>query len=144
MTSYLLIKIVPFWGLTLIGTCALYITPWVYRNNREIIDQQIQNASDIVNKQANQVKDLAGQHTARASENLKAYAGDYSAKAQEYMGSVRQRVPSANAVTGTGKSSTATRSSTSGSYKSSDFPAAPKSGLQGSKAKSQDDPLAAT
>ena len=123
MTSYLLIKIIPFWGLSLIGCSMLYLTPLIYTNNKAAIDTQIANAQDIVNKQAAQVKDLAGHHTAQASETIKSYAGDYSAKAQDYMGSVRQRNVS-------GPSATATRSSASGSYKASDFPAAPQSDIK--------------
>ncbi|KAI9835502.1 MAG: hypothetical protein M1838_005278 [Thelocarpon superellum] len=125
LTSYFLIKIVPFWGLALIAASLLYITPFVYINNKEAIDAQIQSATDVINQQASQVKDLANQHTAQASETIKSYAGDYSSKAQDYLGSVRQRnvSPSANVAP-----STATRSTTSGSYKASDFPTAPQAG----------------
>jgi hypothetical protein len=65
-----------------------------------LIDQQIRNASQIVNTQASQVKDLAGHHTARATETVKAYAGDYSAKAQNYIGSARGRSSSPEVNTG--------------------------------------------
>ena len=37
------------------------------------------------------LKDLAGHHTSRAHETVKSYAGDYTAKAQEYMGNARDR-----------------------------------------------------
>ncbi|KAI9815198.1 MAG: hypothetical protein M1832_005533 [Thelocarpon impressellum] len=131
LTTYLLIKIVPFWGLTLLGTVAVYLGPWVYKNNKEVIDAQIEAGSDVLAKQAAQMRELAGQHTARAQETAKRYAGDYSAKAQGYIGQARQRIPSAG-----GKAVTPPAD-----VKSSDFPAAPKSGLKGSR--KSDTPLAA-
>ena len=59
--------------------------------NKELIDTHVANAQDIANTQAQQVKQLAGHHTARASETVKQYAGDYSSKAQGYIGSARGR-----------------------------------------------------
>ena len=101
-----------------------YLAPLVYINNKEIIDQQLQNASEIVNSQATQVKDLAGQHTARATETVKAYAGDYTSKAQNYIGSAKARAtsPDVNSTTAASKSEPGDRSM----YSSSDFPHAPK------------------
>lgn len=140
MTAYLLIKIVPFWGLSLIATTLLYIVPFVYINNKEVIDTQINNASHVVNKQTAQIKDVAGHHTARASESVKNIAGDYSAKAQEYMGSARQTTANAAnkataATTGRSTSGTTTTKptaagsrNTSSAYKTSDFPNAPQTG----------------
>ena len=90
LSGYLLIKIVPSWGLALIGTTVLYIAPFVYINNREMIDAQIHSATDIINKQTHQIREVAGHHTARASETVKSYAGDYTAKAQEMLSSARQ------------------------------------------------------
>ena len=75
--------------------------------NRELIDHQISNAHGVINAQAAQVRDLAGQHTSKAAGTMKQYAGDYSSKAQEYIGSVRGSSPTV------GK-------------KAQDFPAVPK------------------
>ena len=83
-------------------------------SNKEIIDTHLANAQDVVNTQANQVKDLAGHHTARASSTVKQYAGDYSAKAQEYIGSAR------------GNSNSPEIAKASPAYSSQDFPHAPK------------------
>lgn len=91
VASYWLIKFVPFWGLSLIGASCIYLGPLIYMTNKELIDHHLKNASDIANAQANQVRSLAGHHTARAQETVRAYAGDYSAKAQEYIGSARGR-----------------------------------------------------
>ncbi|KAI9875984.1 MAG: hypothetical protein M1830_007609 [Pleopsidium flavum] len=134
LVSYWLIKFLPLWGLSLMAVSIIYIAPLIYTNNKELIDQQMRNASQIVNSQASQVKDLAGHHTARATETVKAYAGDYSAKAQNYIGSARGRSTSPEVNTG----STSTSGSGANhpvksepgfsppSYSSSDFPHAPK------------------
>ena len=129
--SYWLIKIVPFWGLSLIGVSSIYLGPLVYMTNKELIDEQLSNASDIVNTQANQVKDLAGHHTARAQETVKAYAGDYSAKAQSYIGNPRGRSTSSE-LPDSKSAANAPMMSEPGNapkYSSSDFPHAPKQEL---------------
>lgn len=128
VVSYWLIKIVPFWGLSLIGVTCIYFGPLIYMTNKELIDEHMANASNIVNSQANQVKDLAGHHTARASETVKAYAGDYSAKAQNYIGNARGRSTSPE-VSSSKPMSNAPLKSEPGSkpdYSPSDFPHAPK------------------
>ncbi|KAJ5797350.1 uncharacterized protein N7503_006646 [Penicillium pulvis] len=84
--GYWLIRFVPVWGLTVIGVTTAYFGPLVYISNREIIDEQIQNIQDIVNAQTNQLKDLAGERTSHATGLMKQYVGDYSHKAQEYIG----------------------------------------------------------
>lgn len=81
----------PLWGLLLIGLTTMFFGPLIYINNKELIDQQLRNLSNIINRQAHQVKGLAEHHTARATETVKAYAGDYSAKAQNYMGKAKEQ-----------------------------------------------------
>ena len=102
--------------------------PLIYMTNKELIDHHVKNASEVANAQANQLKDLAGHHTARAQETVKSYAGDYSAKAQEYMGSVRGRSASPEASTSKPKSNAPIKSEPGSApkYSSSDFPHAPK------------------
>ena len=128
LLSYWLIKIVPFWGLSLIAVTCIYMGPLIYMTNKELIDHHLTNASETANAQANQLKDLAGHHTARAHETVKSYAGDYSAKAQEYMGNVRGRSTSPE-VNSSKPMSNAPVKSEPGSgpnYSSDDFPHAPK------------------
>lgn len=125
--SYQLIKFVPFWGLCLIGTSTLFLVPLIYTSNQDFIDEHLSKVSDIVNSQTAQVKDIATHHTARASETVKAYAGDYTAKAQEYIGSARGR--STSPEIGNKSSANAPIKSEPGDapmYSSSDFPHAPK------------------
>ena len=121
--SYWLIKVVPLWGLSLIGTSIIFLGPLIYINNKEFIDEHLANAHEVVNSQANQVKELAGQHTARYSETMKQYAGDYSAKAQGYIGSARNKAPDMGR--NSSAPSTAGPDSNPG-LSSQDFPHAPK------------------
>lgn len=125
LVSYWLIKFVPLWGLSLIGTTVIYLTPLIYINNKEIIDEQIENITHLINSQATQVKEIAGHHAGRATSTVKAYAGDYSAKAQNYIGNARGRSTSPEVNT----SSPQPIKSEPGippNYSSSDFPHAPK------------------
>lgn len=125
LVSYWLIKFLPLWGLSLIAVSTIYLGPLIYISNKEVIDQQLGNASQIVNSQANQVRDLAGHHAGRASSTVKAYAGDYTSKASNYIGSAGRRSNSPELS----YSSSPPKKSEPGSapkYTSSDFPHAPK------------------
>ncbi|KAI4171580.1 MAG: hypothetical protein LQ343_004172 [Gyalolechia ehrenbergii] len=119
--SYWLIKFTPLWGLSLIAVSLVYLTPLIYMSNKELIDHHVENVTNVVNAQANQVKDLAGHHTSRATETVKAYAGDYTSKAQSYIGSARgstsPKGPNSKATAGPGSAP---------AYDASDFPHAPK------------------
>lgn len=83
LTSYFLIKIVPFWGLALIGTSTVFLAPLIYKTNKEFIDHHLSNASDVIVQQSEQIKSVATQHATAAANTTKQYVGDYSAKAQE-------------------------------------------------------------
>jgi len=122
--SYYLIKIVPFWGLSLISTTLLFLGPLVYKTNKELIDHHINNASSVINQQTEQVKSIAGQHAARATEYTKATVGDYSAKAQEMIGNARGR--SASPTITKSEPTIKKENIPSSTYKAEDFPAAPK------------------
>lgn len=122
--SYWLIKFVPLWGLSLISTCVIYLGPFIYIQNKELIDGQLNHASGVISAQAAQVKDLAGQHAGKGYESVKAATSDYTAKAQELMGSARQRMPSPPTLSG----------SKPAPVKEGDFPTAPKTSLNGSSA----------
>lgn len=121
LISYWLIKFLPLWGLSLIGVTTIYLGPLIYINNKEIIDHQLNNATHVINSQASQVRDLAGHHAGRASDTVKAYAGDYGAKAQTYIGGSRGRSNSPE-LSSSGIKSEAGNSS----YNNSDFPHVPK------------------
>ena len=112
--AYYLIKFVPLWGLSLIGTCAIYLGPFIYIQNKQFIDEHLGHAHSAVVQQGSQIKDLAAQHTGRATEVAKQYAGDYTSKAQGYIGSAR------------GTSASPEPQSSNPAYKAGDFPHAPK------------------
>lgn len=86
LVGFGLIKIVPFWGLCLIATSVLYSVPLIYVTNKKVIDDAVDQTSTIVNQQTSQLRDLTAQHTSKAAEAAKSYAGEYSALAQDYMG----------------------------------------------------------
>jgi len=118
--SYFLIKIVPFWGLCLISTSVLFLTPLLYKTNKELIDHHVANASNIVNQQTEQVKQLASHHANQVADTTKAYAADYSAKAQEMIGRGRSASPVDT------KSAAPVKKENSPAFKSEDFPMPPK------------------
>ncbi|OBT78923.1 hypothetical protein VF21_02781 [Pseudogymnoascus sp. 05NY08] len=91
--SYHLVKVVPLWGLALIGTSVLFLGPLVYTTNKALIDGQIKQLSQIVNAQTTQVRQMASQHASNAAATTKMYVGDYSAKAQEIIGRARSSSP---------------------------------------------------
>lgn len=76
----------PLWGLALMGTCVLYLTPLVYIKNKEAIDNLLAQGSEIASSQANQLRDMTAHHTGKATSQMKGLAGEYSSKAQSYMG----------------------------------------------------------
>jgi len=114
--AYWLVKIVPYWGLALIATTTLFLVPLIYTSNQELIDHHIQQASDIVNAQTNQIRDVASKHTAHATEITKQYMGDYTTKAQQLL---RGRSAEPEVAPKSGKQ-----------YQANDFPAAPKDNLK--------------
>jgi Reticulon len=128
--SYYLIKIVPFWGLCLIATSVAFLVPLVYITNKELIDHHIKNASDIVNHQTAQVKQLASHHAAVAAETTKQYASDYSAKAQEMIGVPRARSQSpaiaSKPIKSEKRNDTSNALKAAPEYTETDFPNAPK------------------
>jgi len=137
--SYYLIKIVPFWGMSLIGTSVLFLAPLIYKTNQQLIDHHLANATNVINRQTVQVKNLASEHAARATETTKSLVGDYSAKAQDMIGNARGTSPAASAkpskpvktdskITHT-DSLGLSKENVNTAFESKDFPAAPKANL---------------
>ena len=71
------------------------------------------------------MKDIAGHHAERASSTVKAYAEDYSVKAQNYIGSARGRSASPE-VSNSSNAPTKAGPGDAPAYSPSDFPHAPK------------------
>ncbi|KAI0482863.1 Reticulon-domain-containing protein [Xylariaceae sp. FL0804] len=118
--SYYLVKIVPYWGLALIATTLLFLTPLIYTSNQELIDHHLRQASGVINSQTEQMRQLASKHTSQATEITKQYMGDYTSKAQEML---RGRSASPEAAS---KPAPASQSN----LRESDFPEAPKEGFE--------------
>ncbi|TQS33899.1 hypothetical protein Golomagni_05742, partial [Golovinomyces magnicellulatus] len=83
--SYFLVKLVPYWGLAIIGTTIAFAVPLIYTTNQELIDEQIKNASEVLNAQTAQVRDLAQKQADHFTALGKQYAGDYTGKVQEML-----------------------------------------------------------
>lgn len=122
--------------MSLIATSVLFLAPLIYKTNQELIDHHLNNASNVINKQTVQVKNLASEHAARATENTKSLVGDYSAKAQDMISNVRGTSPSASAKpvkTDTKTSAKAdlglSKENVNSAFASKDFPTAPKSNI---------------
>ncbi|KAK3390215.1 Reticulon-domain-containing protein [Podospora didyma] len=93
--SYYLVKIVPYWGLSVIATTVLFFAPLIYTSNQELIDEKIHQASEIVGAQTAQLRTVAVKHTEQATQVTKQYMGDYTAKAQALIKGARAEVPQA-------------------------------------------------
>lgn len=113
--TYYLIKLLPIWGVALVGTVVAFLGPLIYLENKELIDSQLEHAGHIINQQTHQIKEVTAQQTSKGLESVKQYTGTYAAKAQEVVGSARQKIPSP------------TTNTTSKSVNEADFPSAPKS-----------------
>lgn len=120
-TGYWLIRFVPLWGLAVIAVTTAYFAPLVYISNREIIDEQINNVQAIISSQTDQLKDIAGERTSHATGLVKQYVGEYSSKAQEYIGR-RSASPEMTKVPTPVK----TEPVSEPQIKTEDFPEAPK------------------
>ena len=114
------------WGMALLTTCVVYLTPLVYVMNKELIDGHIEHTGKIVSEQAQQVKALAGEHAGKSYETVKSYTGDYASKASEYVGKSRQKIPMMQSQT-----------QSQSAVKEGDFPTAPKSELPSEAATTQ-------
>ena len=142
--GYYLIKIVPFWGLSLLTTSLIFLGPLIYISNQELIDGHLEHASNVVSAQASQVKDLASEHTGKAFETIKASTSDYTDKASSMIGQSRQKIPTMQQAKASATGNTG--------IKEDSFPTAPKTDFAGPvdttpatmHAPTQSEPIAAT
>ncbi|KAL2410799.1 hypothetical protein ABEF95_001248 [Exophiala dermatitidis] len=137
--TYYLIKLLPFWGVALVAANVAFLGPLIYLENRELIDAQLEHAGHIINQQTHQIKDLTAQHTSKGLESVKQYTGTAAAKAQEVVGSARQKIPAPSTVAGS-----TTSSNTNKPVKEADFPSAPRSDLPAQSAADQKSDLYST
>lgn len=141
--SYYLVKLLPGWGFALFATSVTFLVPLVYTQNKELIDSQYEHATQVVSQQTQQLRSITAEHTSKGLESVKAYTGEYTNLASEYIGKSRQKIP----LPATG--STTQSGST---VKSEDFPQAPKTDFASSaehtkpvvKAPGDGEPIAAS
>ena len=117
------------WGLCLIFTSVAFLAPLLYISNQELIDHHVRNASNIVNQQTEQIKQVASHHASIAAKTTQQYASEYTAKAQEMVGVKPSRQSSPEATTKpikTEPTSSSFNPAKSAECKPDDFPAAPK------------------
>lgn len=100
------------------ATTLLFFVPLIYTTNQELIDNHLKQASDIVNSQTEQLRQVAGKHTAQAAEMTKQYMGDYTHKAQEM-------------IRGRSASPTASKKPATTGPQENDFPQVPTQGFSG-------------
>ncbi|TQV98811.1 hypothetical protein V2A60_007491 [Cordyceps javanica] len=81
--SYFLVKLVPYWGLAILGTTLAFFVPLVYAANKEVIDEHLKTASEAINAQTAQVRDAAQKQADQLTSLGKQYAGDYTGKVQD-------------------------------------------------------------
>lgn len=115
------------WGMALLTTCVIYLTPLIYVMNKEFIDTHVENTGRVVSEQAQQVKALAGEHAGKSFEVVKSYTGDYANKASELVGKSRQKIPMPQSAA-----------------KERDFPAAPEHELPSQSTTTAPEPVPAT
>ncbi|KIV84283.1 hypothetical protein PV11_00072 [Exophiala sideris] len=124
--TYYLIKLLPFWGMSLLSTCVIFLGPLIYLENKQLIDSQLQNASNVIGHQTSQIKDLTVEHTSKGLDTVKQYTGTATAKAQELVGSAKQKIPQPATSTSTGSSTGISTGTGKAPVKENDFPSAPK------------------
>lgn len=121
LITYFLIKITPAWGLALLFTTLAYFIPLAYIQNRELVDHHLSNASDLVNKQTEQIRSIAAEHTNKAMEASQGALKTYGARASEMMGQTKKSAVEKGYV----KEETAEKMPGNTEVKKEDFPAAP-------------------
>lgn len=82
--GYFLIKYIPLWTLLLLSTCTAFTAPLIYINNKELIDEQLHNASELVNAKFDSTKKLTGKYAEDVAARAKTTAADLQSKVQNY------------------------------------------------------------
>lgn len=96
--SYYLVKLVPFWGLAVLGTSLAFFVPLIYTTNQELIDQHLKSASDVINAQTAQVQGVVQKQAEQVSSMTKQYAGDYTGKVQEMLRGKGNEAPTTETI----------------------------------------------
>ena len=98
LIGYFLVKVTPKWGLLLLSTFAVYLTPLIYIKNKDFIDQHLNNATNIASKQTAQLRQAAAQNANKAMEATSSATSQYVSVAQEYIGSAKKAAVDKNYI----------------------------------------------
>jgi hypothetical protein len=79
--AYKLVRYIPLWGLTLIGTTLTFSLPLLYLRNQEVIDKHIAQAQDLAAQQVSAAKDIAGEKVGVVSERVQTVTSEWGKKA---------------------------------------------------------------
>lgn len=82
--GYFLIKYLPFWSLAFLGTVLAFTGPYIYINNQEQIDAQINHYSDIANMKLNEARGVTEQYAGEYANRARQTASQLSEKVQSY------------------------------------------------------------
>ena len=79
--AYKLVRYIPLWGLTLMGTIMAFTIPPLYLRNQEVIDHHIHSAQSLAAEKAAYARDVAGQQVGVVSERAKIVTSEWGKKA---------------------------------------------------------------
>ncbi|KAF8455289.1 Reticulon-domain-containing protein [Kalaharituber pfeilii] len=82
--GYFLIKYLPFWSLAFLATIAVFSGPYIYLNNQELIDAQINHYSEIANHKFIEARGYSEQYAGEAVHRARATATQLTEKVQNY------------------------------------------------------------
>ena len=81
------------------ATVSAFTMPLIYINNKELIDEQVQHASDLYNAQLESTKKVTSKYAEDAAAHARAKAADLQSKVQAYTNKAAPRAPSSPAET---------------------------------------------
>jgi hypothetical protein len=79
--AYKLVRFIPLWGLTLIGTLLAFAIPPIYLRNQQVIDEHIAQAQNLAAEKVTFARDIAGEKVGAVSENVKQVTSEWGKKA---------------------------------------------------------------
>jgi len=82
--GYFLIKYLPIWSLAFLTTVAVFTGPYIYLNNQELIDAQLNHYSDIANSKLIEARGYGEQYAGEAISRARVTATELREKVQNY------------------------------------------------------------
>ena len=79
--AYKLVRYIPLWALSLVGTILAFVLPLIYLRNQHLIDHHISQAQNMAAERAAYARDMAGQQVGVVSERAKHVTSEWGKKA---------------------------------------------------------------